>query len=103
MFSFVSDLEEDSNHQLSNQRDLKINHTEIIMPDKRKESLGGDLKNAKKAKPENSDETPDKNLTFDPVHFIRSHSKNNDPADIQTQVITDVCNNFSCPTFEEQI
>ena len=26
-------------------------------------------------------------LTYDPVHFIRSHSKNNDPADIQTQVI----------------
>ena len=25
-------------------------------------------------------------MSFDPVHFIRSHSKNNDPADIQTQV-----------------
>ena len=27
-------------------------------------------------------------LAYDPVHFIRSHSKNNDPADIQTQVRT---------------
>ncbi len=25
-------------------------------------------------------------LTYDPMHFIRSHSKNNDPADIQTQI-----------------
>ena len=23
---------------------------------------------------------------YDPVHFIRSHSKNNDPADVQTQI-----------------
>ena len=26
------------------------------------------------------------NFNYDPVHFIRSHSKNNDPADIQTQI-----------------
>ncbi len=25
-------------------------------------------------------------LAYDPMHFIRSHSKNNDPADIQTQI-----------------
>ena len=25
-------------------------------------------------------------FNYDPVHFIRSHSKNNDPADIQTQI-----------------
>ena len=52
------------------------------MPDKRKESLG-DKNNAKKIK---SDSDQADSLTFDPVHFIRSHSKNNDPADIQTQV-----------------
>lgn len=25
-------------------------------------------------------------FNYDPMHFIRSHSKNNDPADIQTQI-----------------
>ena len=33
-----------------------------------------------------SSRTNVESLTYDPVHFIRSHSKNNDPADIQTQV-----------------
>ena len=27
-------------------------------------------------------------LSYDPMHFIRSHSKNNDPADIQVRSIT---------------
>ena len=49
------------------------------MPDKRKESLGD--KATKRIKADDAD-----HLSFDPVHFIRSHSKNNDPADIQTQV-----------------
>ena len=53
------------------------------MPDKRKDS---DVKNTsgKKAKLEGE---ISESMTYDPVHFIRSHSKNNDPADIQTQVI----------------
>ena len=29
---------------------------------------------------------PDSEMSYDPMHFIRSHSKNNDPADIQTQI-----------------
>jgi WD40 repeat protein len=28
----------------------------------------------------------EESLNYDPVHFIRSHSKNNDPADVQTQI-----------------
>ena len=61
------------------------------MPDKRKESLSnnhdsGTKPSAKKAKVSNEDDETDKALGFDPVHFIRSHSKNNDPADIQTQI-----------------
>ena len=36
--------------------------------------------------PEFSDTDAGGHMSFDPVHFIRSHSKNNDPADIQTQV-----------------
>lgn len=75
------------------------------MPDKRKEggsssstmgssekSLGGS--SAKKARMVASKGVPGdeggqtnmESLTYDPVHFIRSHSKNNDPADIQTQI-----------------
>jgi hypothetical protein len=75
------------------------------MPDKRKEggssssatgsaekSLGGS--SAKKARVAvntggtvtESSRTNVESLTYDPVHFIRSHSKNNDPADIQTQI-----------------
>ena len=78
---------------------------QIKMPDKRKEggssssatgsaekSLGGS--SAKKARVAvntggtvtESSRTNVESLTYDPVHFIRSHSKNNDPADIQTQV-----------------
>lgn len=41
------------------------------MPDKKKRKVadeGGDT------------------CSYDPMHFIRSHSKNNDPADIQTQI-----------------
>ena len=75
------------------------------MPDKRKEggssssTMGSSEKSAggpsaKKAKlaassgivGEESGQTNSESLTYDPVHFIRSHSKNNDPADIQTQV-----------------
>ena len=52
------------------------------MPDKRKESLGDKTTKRIKGDPDNAAEP----LAFDPVHFIRSHSKNNDPADIQTQV-----------------
>ena len=32
-------------------------------------------------------------LSYDPMHFIRSHSKNNDPADIQVRQI--MCDWFS--------
>jgi len=52
------------------------------MPDKRKESLGDKTTKRIKGDPDNAAEP----LAFDPVHFIRSHSKNNDPADIQTQI-----------------
>ena len=54
------------------------------MPDKRKESLNNEKSKKLKSSDPNSDASG--HLTFDPVHFIRSHSKNNDPADIQTQV-----------------
>ncbi len=70
------------------------------MPDKRKD--GGDAaavkkKDApanKKAKTESegggessgSGAGTGEVLNYDPMHFIRSHSKNNDPADIQTQI-----------------
>ena len=62
------------------------------MPDKRKdsESAGGGhrkrSKNDAAAAGSSSDAASDESLAFDPVHFIRSHSKNNDPADIQTQI-----------------
>ena len=80
------------------------------MPDKRKEagssssSMGSSEKNtggpsAKKAKLSSSTGVHDvsgqansESLTYDPVHFIRSHSKNNDPADIQTQVTSFILN-----------
>lgn len=52
------------------------------MPDKRKDTN----ENSKPAKKAKSVEETDQNLSYDPVHFIRSHSKNNDPADIQTQI-----------------
>ena len=87
------------------QGDIHICAYQIKMPDKRKEggssssatwsaekSLGGS--SAKKARVAvntggtvtESSRTNVESLTYDPVHFIRSHSKNNDPADIQTQV-----------------
>ena len=56
------------------------------MPDKRKESLNNEKSKKLKHSDQNSDSDAGGHLTFDPVHFIRSHSKNNDPADIQTQV-----------------
>lgn len=75
------------------------------MPDKRKEGgsssstpvsterTGGGSSSAKKARTSlnftgsDSRQTgASESLTYDPVHFIRSHSKNNDPADIQTQI-----------------
>ena len=52
------------------------------MPDKRKDS---DVKNTSGKKSKLEGEISE-SMTYDPVHFIRSHSKNNDPADIQTQV-----------------
>lgn len=45
------------------------------MPDKRKDHRS-----------KSADDEDAATLTYDPVHFIRSHSKNNDPADIQTQI-----------------
>ena len=60
----------------------------INMPDKRKESLGDKTTKRIKADSDNAEGQ----LAFDPVHFIRSHSKNNDPADIQTQVRTKIQN-----------
>ena len=63
------------------------------MPDKRKDSDsaggGGHRKRAKNdaaAAGSSSDAASEESLSFDPVHFIRSHSKNNAPADIQTQI-----------------
>ena len=75
------------------------------MPDKRKEGVSSSStagssektfggSSAKKARivagagvtGDESGQNNTESLTYDPVHFIRSHSKNNDPADIQTQV-----------------
>lgn len=67
------------------------------MPDKRKESEGGggpatkrhDGKSAGGGSSKNKKQTDlesSESLSYDPMHFIRSHSKNNDPADIQTQI-----------------
>ena len=56
------------------------------MPDKRKDANDSSAASQpKKSKSDTAAEATD-TLTYDPVHFIRSHSKNNDPADIQTQV-----------------
>lgn len=49
------------------------------MPDKKRPVSTGSDKKPKRSKTEES-------LVYDPVHFIRSHSKNNDPADVQTQI-----------------
>ena len=53
------------------------------MPDKKR--VKSDASPAKDPKKVKSD-SEYKNFNYDPVHFIRSHSKNNDPADIQTQI-----------------
>ena len=54
------------------------------MPDKKRQAkVDSPSKDTKKVKIDGSDY---KNFNYDPVHFIRSHSKNNDPADIQTQI-----------------
>ena len=50
------------------------------MPDK-KRPKSESSKDSKKHKSEDMG-----SFNYDPVHFIRSHSKNNDPADIQTQI-----------------
>jgi len=47
------------------------------------------IKDSKKSKldtPSKKGEDGKESFVYDPVHFIRSHSKNNDPADIQTQI-----------------
>lgn len=64
------------------------------MPDKRKESEGqraggGSCKRVKADQDDQHTANEGQGsaaLSYDPVHFIRSHSKNNDPADIQTQI-----------------
>jgi len=61
------------------------------MPDKKRpkvDSPAGMGKDAKKVKSDKKDEegSGKESFNYDPVHFIRSHSKNNDPADIQTQI-----------------
>lgn len=53
------------------------------MPDKRKSDRMSGHGNQKKLK---TTEDNTEVLAYEPVHFIRSHSKNNDPADIQTQI-----------------
>ena len=59
------------------------------MPDKRKDSEKSSKNGGKKHK---IDDAEVEQISYEPVHFIRSHSKNNDPADIQTQVKIDtVC------------
>ena len=64
------------------------------MPDKKRPKVDSpSVKDAKKAK-EDPSVGASKSFNYDPVHFIRSHSKNNDPADIQTQ-IWEVCESFT--------
>ena len=61
------------------------------MPDKKRPKVDSpNVKEAKKSKTDDSAVGGSKSFNYDPVHFIRSHSKNNDPADIQTQ-IWEVC------------
>lgn len=59
----------------------RVSH--ISMPDKRKSDRMSGHGNQKKLK---TTEDNTEVLAYEPVHFIRSHSKNNDPADIQTQI-----------------
>jgi len=49
-----------------------------------KKSKEDSKKDAKKLKV--SHDQNGESFNYDPVHFIRSHSKNNDPADVQTQI-----------------
>ena len=65
------------------------------MPDKKKESTAI-MTNQEHNKKEGSKKAPVKRrltteeiesgFAYDPMHFIRSHSKNNDPADVSTQI-----------------
>ena len=58
------------------------------MPDKKRPKVDSpNVKDMKKSKTDSeSGVSGSKTFNYDPVHFIRSHSKNNDPADIQTQI-----------------
>ena len=59
------------------------------MPDKKRPKVDSPtVKDVKKSKLQDTDTgvSGSKTFNYDPVHFIRSHSKNNDPADIQTQI-----------------
>jgi len=60
------------------------------MPDKKRPKVDSPAtgKDAKKVKSDKKDDEggSKESFNYDPVHFIRSHSKNNDPADIQTQI-----------------
>ena len=57
------------------------------MPDKKRPKVDSpNVKDVKKSKVDTSADGASKTFNYDPVHFIRSHSKNNDPADIQTQI-----------------
>ena len=51
------------------------------MPDKKRPKNDSSKDTSKRLKGEDLG-----SFNYDPVHFIRSHSKNNDPADIQTQI-----------------
>ena len=62
------------------------------MPDKRTKTAASDSDQEPSKKPRKENENNP--LSFDPVHFIRSHSKNNDPADIQTQVSSSISLNI---------
>jgi len=52
------------------------------MPDKKRSLKEETKRDEKKLKEDQSSES----FNYDPVHFIRSHSKLNDPADVQTQI-----------------
>ena len=56
------------------------------MPDKKRPKIDSPSVTKKSNSSEDSSVSGSKNFNYDPVHFIRSHSKNNDPADIQTQI-----------------
>ena len=56
------------------------------MPDKKRPKESSGVKDSKKVKSDSESSSAKDSFNYDPVHFIRSHSKNNDPADIQTQI-----------------